>query len=132
MLSGQAFYKKYMMEYGFGEKTFGLLVDKEKQRVKVTFINAKYGLASYPSDGGGASMKAEIKEYFVKNPNEKSGDHFLVTYPVDDPKTADAPYYGGGRWCYALDYNDMDVKNLGVSRDATVYIGVCFMNLGMV
>jgi len=30
LLHGQAFYRKYMKEYGFGDKTFNMLVDRQR------------------------------------------------------------------------------------------------------
>lgn len=134
LLQGQEFYKQNMIAYGFGEKTFGLLVDTEKNRVKVTYINGKHDASHYPYEGGGNIMKEEILTYFTANPNEKNSEHFLVISPVNDPKNNDAPYYGIGKWCFATDFNDMDVKHLGntseLGRNATVYIGGLLHELG--
>tara|TARA_R110002049_G_scaffold302821_1_gene496286 strand:- start:696 stop:2297 length:1602 start_codon:yes stop_codon:yes gene_type:complete len=134
LLQGQEFYKQNMISYGFGEKTFGLFEDKEKDRVKITYIEGKHNASNYPSSGGGTAMRGEIQAYFDKNPTEKASEHFLVTFPVDDPKTADVSYYGQGKWSFASDFNDMDIKHLGnggtLGTNATTYIGGMLHELG--
>jgi len=134
LLQGQAFYKQNMMSYGFGEKTFNLLVDSEKNRIKIIYIHGNLSASSYPYEGGGTKMMTEIQAYFSENPSEKTSDHTLVITPVNDPTNSDAPYYGLGKWCFATDYDDMDIKHLGgsstLSTRATTYIGGLLHELG--
>ncbi|PXY01723.1 hypothetical protein DF185_09660 [Marinifilum breve] len=134
LLHGQAFYRKYMKEYGFGDKTFNMLVDQEKERVKVIYIQGKYPTANYPYEGGGAKVIEEVDEYFEANPDEKSSDHTLILTPVEDHDNPDVPFYGWGRYCFALDYTEMDVRFFGEDskrgNDATKYIGGLLHELG--
>lgn len=134
LIQGQDFYKQHMMEYGFGEKTFNMLIDAEKNRIKIIDINGKHSASNYPYEGGGSKMIEEINTYFSSNPSEKTSDHILVLTPVSDPTNSDAPYYGLGKWCFATDYDDMDVKHLGgnstLSTRATTYIGGLLHELG--
>ena len=134
LLQGQEFYKKNMLSYGFGEKTFNLLVDAEKSRVKVIYIDGNHSASNYPYEGGGTKMIEEIQAYFSSNSSEKTSDHTLVLTPVSDPTNSDAPYYGLGKWCFATDYDDMDIKHLGgsstLSTRATTYIGGLLHELG--
>ena len=134
LLQGQEFYKQNMMHYGFGDKTFSMLIDNNKKRVKITYIKGNQNASSYPYDGGGNIMKEEIEAYFSKNSNQIESDHYLVISPVNDPKNNNAPYYGLGKWCFATDYDDMDIKYLGgssnISTLATTYIGGLLHELG--
>lgn len=134
LLQGQNFYKENMIENGFGDKTFNMLVDKEKNRIKIDYIVGQYDASYYPYEGGGNKMIPEIEAYYAANLNKKNSDHYLVLTPVDDPKNSDAPYYGLGKWCFATDFNHMDIKHLGTgdaySENATIYIGGLLHELG--
>lgn len=133
-LHGQNFYKENMNEYGFGNKTYNLKIDEDKQRVKITYINGKFSTSNYPYEGGGAIIKEEVEAYFTSNSEEFDSDHTIVIVPVEDEDNPDVPFYGWGRWCFALDYVNMDVKyfkeNSKKGRDATKYIGGLLHELG--
>ncbi len=134
LLQGQEFFKQNMVNNGFGEKTFSLLVDQDKKRVKIHYIKGKYSESYYPYEGGGQKIITEIKEYYASNPDRPSSDHYLVITPVEDPKNNNAPYYGLGKFCFATDYDDMDIRFLGgsnnLSTTATTYIGGLLHELG--
>ncbi|MBS2211125.1 discoidin domain-containing protein [Carboxylicivirga mesophila] len=136
LLNGQDFILKHMKAYGFGDKTVHLKVDEEHARVKITLVNGKYATSHYPSEGGGTKIIEELEAYFASHPDEKDSDHTLVLIPVDnpDPGQRDIPYYGYGRYCFALDYNEMDVAYLKDEDErgqrATTYIGGLLHELG--
>ena len=139
LLQGQAFMKEQMESYGFGEKTFGLLTNNEQNRVKIIYLTGKFNASNYPySDPyyGGDKIKEEIDSYFMANPQDVRSQHTLVIIPVDDPFNSNAPYYGTGRWSFATDNNDMDVKYLGgnpsdpLTNKATTFIGGLMHELG--
>ncbi|WP_341216573.1 discoidin domain-containing protein [uncultured Wocania sp.] len=134
LLNGQEFYKQNMNGYGFGDKTYNLLVDNAKNRVKINYVEGKFNTSNYPYEGGGNKVIEEIEAYFKVNPSEKNSEHTLVLMPVKDHDNPNVPFYGLGRWCFALDYNDMDVKHFGgnskLSNDATKYIGGLLHELG--
>lgn len=136
LLQGQGFILKHMKAYGFGDKSVNLMVDEEQARVKITLIKGKGATSHYPYEGGGAKIIEELEDYFSKHPDEKSSDHTLVLIPVNnpDPGQRDIPYYGYGRYCFALDYNEMDVAYLKDEDErgqrATTYIGGLLHELG--
>ena len=134
LLNGQEFYRKEMVRNGFGNKTFNLLVDKEKDRVKIDYVEGKLNASAYPYEGGGVKMIEEIEAFYLENPSKKTSDHILVLSPVANPQNSDAPYYGLGKWCFATDYDDMDIQYLGGSSElsslATTYIGGLLHELG--
>lgn len=136
LLHGQSFILKHMNEYGFGKKTVNMFVDEGKARVKITKITGQHATSYYPYEGGGVKMIEEIEAYFNSNPTERNSDHTLVLIPVNnpDPDKRDIPYYGYGRYCFALDYNDMDVAYLKDEDErgqrATTYIGGLLHELG--
>jgi hypothetical protein len=133
LLHGQQFFKKNMTEYDFTDKTFNLL-DELHNRVKIIYINAHKSTGNYKYNGGGGKIIEEVDAYFLAHPQEKSSDHTLIFTPVLDQDNADVPFYGLGRYCFALDYNDMDVKYFREDskrgRDATKYIGGLLHELG--
>lgn len=134
LLHGQAFVKKYMNEYGFGDKTYKLMVDKEKKRVKIIYLKAKNPTKYYPYEGGGTKVIEEVEAYFNANPAEKKSPHTLIVTPVKDHDNPDVPFYGMGKYCFALDFDLMDVKYFGENtkrgNDATKYIGGLLHELG--
>ena len=133
-MHGQEFFKKNMKDYGFGDKTFNLLEDKDKNRVKIIYVEGKQNTSEYPYSGGAGKVMDEINTYFTANPNEKSSDHIIVIMPVKDIDFPNVPFYGIGRWCFALDYDEMDVKYFGgtskLSTNATKWIGGLLHELG--
>ncbi|MCZ4696197.1 hypothetical protein DWB61_16195 [Ancylomarina euxinus] len=134
LLHGQAFYRKHMQEYGFGNKTYNMLVDEDQDRVKVIYLKAKYPTSNYPYEGGGAKIIEEVDAYFAANVGERNSDHTLILTPVLDCDNRDVPYYGMGRYCFAMDYNEMDVRFFGENskrgNDASKYIGGLLHELG--
>ena len=139
LLDGQEFYKKWMNYWGYGDKTFGLLKDDAKKLIKITVIKGKYPQSTYPYNGGAQAMSDEINAYFATNPIEKKSDHYLVISAVnvtgpDAVQNSNVPYYGIGRWCYALDFPGLDAANLGttgtIGSEATKWIGGMLHELG--
>ncbi len=134
LMHGQEFFENQMMLNGFGQKTFNMLVDVDQNRVKIDFVKGKENASFYPYEGGGQKMITEIEDYYAMNPDKRSSDHYLVISPVEDPRNSDAPYYGLGKWCFATDYSEMDVRHLGANSSlgetATIYIGGLLHELG--
>ena len=136
LLHGQQFFKEQMRSYGFGEKTFSLIVDQEKKRVKIIYIEGELNASSYTYDSGAQPIIEQLKAYFESHPEDSKSHHTLIILPVDDPYDSDAPYYGIGRWAFATDYNEMEIKYLGgdpsaySTKKATTYIGGLVHELG--
>ncbi|WP_215223134.1 discoidin domain-containing protein [Echinicola shivajiensis] len=115
MLYMEDWYKKEMASYGFPETTFGLLKsENDPSYVKVIVIRGKGGQDDYPYSGGGGKAGQEIREYFNAHPEEEASAHTLVFMPSRTGENGwDAggvPFYGLGKWCYALDYKNFDMK----------------------
>ncbi len=113
----QNFYGKEMERNGFGYKTFGLLTDKSKGLIKIHVVHGTQQKYAYRYSGGSGNIQKEVNAYFATNPTEKTSQHIMVICPdfgVDSlGKKVGAPFYGVGRWCFAVDRPDMDVANIG-------------------
>jgi hypothetical protein len=138
MLSIQDFYGKEMERNGYGYKTFGLLKDDVKKRIKLIVITGSKGGASYPYNGGNGAVKQDIDTYKLSHPSEFTGDHYLVIMPATtydaNGEPGGVPFYGTGKYCYALDYADQDIKYIGaggtLGTRATKWIGGMAHELG--
>ncbi len=134
LFHGQAFVRNYMNQYGFGDKTYKLMVDKEKKRVKIIYLKANNPTSYYPYEGGGQKVIKEVEAYFAANAGERKSPHTLIITPVTDQDKPDVPFYGLGKYCFALDFNLMDVQYFGENtkrgNDATKYIGGLMHELG--
>lgn len=134
MLQGQEFYGKWMKQWGFGDKSFGLLKDNAKKRIKIIEIKGKFDQSHYPYDGGANAVLTEVNDYFTAHPGEKTSDHSLILMCVKDIQKDNAPFFGLGRNCFALDYPGMDIKDLGAvgtaGSNATGWIGGMMHELG--
>ncbi|WP_113652123.1 discoidin domain-containing protein [Pedobacter namyangjuensis] len=137
LIEGQKFVANGMKNWGFGEKTFGLLKNAENTRVKIHLVRGPLNsdaYANYPA------IEALVKTYFQQNPQDLKSDHYLVLtasnkkYDQGETDTHTIPYYGVGRWCYAVDFPGLKYENLGkpgsVGDKATVYIGGMLHELG--
>ncbi|MFT7603792.1 MAG: hypothetical protein ACI8VT_001360 [Saprospiraceae bacterium] len=137
MLHTQEWYKKEMNRNGFDDKTFGLLVDEnDAKNVKIIVIEGENNANYYPYDGGGTKATIEIEKYFNTNPNETTSAHTVVFMPSREGDhgwdAGGVPFYGIGRWCYALDYLnfDMDTWRDGTQEGSTNWIGGTIHEIG--
>ena len=120
LLHVQDFYRKEMKRNGFGDKTFGLEKTPDK-RVKFLVIRGQKDIPYYSYDnGGGWKAQREIEQYYRANPGTKKSQHTLVIMPStsgDDMKPGGVPFYGIGKYCFALDYKYFDIKYLGENSE---------------
>lgn len=138
LLSTQEFYGKEMERNGYGYKPFGLLKDDIKKRIKLIVIAGSKGGAGYPYSGGNGAVQTDISNYRAAHPSEFTGDHYLVIIPATtydaNGEPGGVPFYGIGKYCFALDYADQDVKYLGTDGvlgvRATKWIGGMVHELG--
>ena len=115
MLWGQNFFKQNMMSNGYGPKTFGLFTQTgDPNTVKINVIQGAYPLSSYTYNDR-SKMDLEINNYFAGNPSQKTSEHTLIIIAVPDPSTANVPFYGVGKNCYALDYPQLDLQYMGTT-----------------
>ena len=107
LLKHQLFVRKWMKHWGYEEKSFGLPLDENGMVEIVTVygegVKADYPYASNPSAG---KMKAEINKHYEENGLTSYSEHTLVLTATNGD-TSETPFYGSGRWCFALDYPGM-------------------------
>jgi len=113
----QDWYGKEMTRHGYGYKTFGL-ANNGAGGVKIVTIKANLPKSSYPYTGGYPAVANEVNAYFTRHPADKTSDHSLIIIPrytvgANGEVLGGGPFYGVGHWCYALDYEQMNLKNLG-------------------
>jgi hypothetical protein len=117
MIWTQDWYKNQMNLNGYSNKTFGMYVDANRTNVKIITIYGTKGKADYSYDTGANNVKSEVNSYFSAHPEDKTSDHFLIILPryliKSDGNPSGGPFFGTGTWCYALDYEEMDIANLG-------------------
>lgn len=138
LLQAQEFFGKEMQRNGYGNKSFGLLKDEAKKRIKLIEIKGKQGKAAYPYSGGAGAVQTEIAEYKATHAAEFTSDHYLVIIPAytydANGEPGGPPFYGVGKTCFALDYADQDIKYLGaggtLGTRATKWIGGMIHELG--
>ncbi|SMC57456.1 discoidin domain-containing protein [Pedobacter nyackensis] len=112
MLSAQTYYGNQMQANGYGFKTFGLLTNPSKTRIKIITIPAKYTCDKY-TDANLAGILAEVEDYFTAHPGEKTGDHNLIISP-SQPSGIGNPYVGYGRSCFWPDRGEEVTSTTGI------------------
>ena len=139
LLKVQDFFGTEMQRNGYGNKTFGLLKDNVQKRIKLILIKGSQGKSAYPYNGGAVAVQQDITNYKAAHPSEFTGDHYLVILPATVNQDGNAegvgvPFYGLGKFCFALDYADQDIKYLGaggaLGATATKWIGGMVHELG--
>lgn len=138
MLWTQNWYKEQMALNGYADKTFGMFTNAGKTSVKIITIYGTKGKADYSYSSGSGNVTAEINAYFTANPSQKTSEHTLVILPryeiLASGTPSGGPFYGLGRWCFALDYEEMDIANLGktdaVGNRFSVWFGGLVHELG--
>ncbi|MBP6023856.1 discoidin domain-containing protein [Ferruginibacter sp.] len=138
MLNVQTFFGDEMQRNGYSNKTFGLLKDVAKQRIKLIEIAGSQGKAAYSYNGGSGAVVTDINNYKATHASEFTSDHYLVILPATtydgNGEPGGVPFYGIGKTCFALDYADQDIKYLGaggtLGTRATKWIGGMVHELG--
>lgn len=113
LLNHQLFVCKWMKHWGYEEKSFGLPMDKNGM-VELVTVHAKGPKTDYPYSGGASKVKAEIEQYYKDNGKAWQSDHTIVITATDS-NIGSVPFYGMGKWCYALDYPGMAFESLAMN-----------------
>lgn len=138
LLKHQLFMCDWMEKYGYARRSYGLALDK-KGMIDITLVIGKGAKVDYPYTGSAPKMIDEVKAYYEKNNLKFTSEHTLIITAVNErleegEKVSDTPFYGYGRWCFALDYPGMAYENMGkgtsASHTATVWIGGMLHELG--
>lgn len=142
LINFQTYCGTEMQRSGYGNKTFGLVTDATHTKINLIIINGNKPKSAYPYDtpvNGGNVAQVEVDAYIASHPSSFYGNHNLVIFPVTNLNANGAPntnypYYGLGKNCYAVDFGEMKLSNLGVGgnlgTNATTYIGGLYHELG--
>ncbi len=118
LLHLQQYYGKEMARNGFGNRSFGLARTKNGN-VDIYYIKGKNAHKSYAYGTGHGACIQEVEDWFKANPGKKMSTHTFIIMPTwqdegySDKNPGGVPFYGYGRYCFALDYADFDIKHLG-------------------
>jgi len=134
MLNLQDFYAQGLSRANFGNKSFGLNLLSDTD---VDIITFRSEMTKKEAAKGFQRAKQELNQYFSENPSKKTSEHTLVIMPSfrENPKDPGGPpFFGSGRFCFALDYPGMSIENLGIGgidgNLATKWIGGLAHELG--
>lgn len=120
MLWIKRFYQNEMTRHGYANKTFGMFVNSDSL-VKIVTIRGTKSKSAYPYHGGNGAIEAEVNEWFMAHPTDKTSDHTLIIIPRYEFKenglATGGPFYGTGMLCYALDYEGFDISNIGLENN---------------
>lgn len=95
LLSAQDYFRTNMYNWGFGNKTFGLLKNPATNRIKINVIHGSKPMSSYnDSDGQATNMiHNEVVAYFASHPTDKTSNHTIIFIATPSPQTP-IPYNG--------------------------------------
>lgn len=116
LLALQRFYLNEMERNGYPKRTFGLNKSADGKKVAIEVVRGKGSPEMYGYDGGGIRAMLEINEFFEANPDKKFSEHALVIMPSvsgNPTEPGGVPFYGLGKFCFALDYPEFDMKHCG-------------------
>jgi hypothetical protein len=132
LLAAQEFYRLMMHNWGFGDKTFGLLVNPLTNRVKINVVYGSLPIASY-NNGAGPQILSEVNAWFAAHPGNKTSDHILV-FTATPSMYTEIPYYGLGKNCFVGDNEQTDYQyfneNSQMGTNAKAYMGGFLHELG--
>ncbi|MBC9794662.1 discoidin domain-containing protein [Sinomicrobium weinanense] len=136
LLQTQGFFAENLEREGFGRTSFGLDLLAENL-LNIDTVRGEYAQDYYSYSGGGSKIIPEIEQFFAENKHRKKSEHTLVIVPSrsgDPLNPGGVPFYGLGKYCFALDYPYMDVQYLGqddvYGNLATKWIGGLIHELG--
>jgi hypothetical protein len=122
MLYAQDWYGDAMENAGYGYKTFGLAKDSASQRAQIILIRGNSPKATYGTTA--STYGTEINAYLNSHPGLKTSEHVLILVPAfgydnnstegPQPLEGTQPFYGYGRYCFAMDNVYMDMALKGV------------------
>lgn len=114
----QQYYGKEMARNGFGKRSFGLSRTADGN-VDIYYIQGKKAHKDYAYGTGHNACIEEVEAWFAAHPGSKMSSHTFIIMPTwqsdgyNDKNPGGVPFYGYGKYCFALDYADFDIKHLG-------------------
>ncbi|MEG1552363.1 MAG: hypothetical protein RR133_03370 [Kiritimatiellia bacterium] len=92
----------------------------DQERINLLCVRGKLPASGYPYEGGGAIILPELEAYYAAHPQNKKSEHTLVIMPSTSGNPLNpggVPFYGYGKFCFALDYPDFDYRHCGEKTD---------------
>lgn len=126
----QSWFHNEMKRYGF-QKYLGLPKDLETGLVNIIEIPAAGKQEDYPYSSAVSANKIinEIKAYRILHPEKFSSEnHYLILLPQRTSGDTGQPFYGYGRYCFALDNQFMSVNH--IPNPNSNYLGGMLHELG--
>lgn len=126
----QSWYHEEMKRYGY-DKYMGLSKDDSSKYVNIIEIPAQGAQADYPYSSAISANKIinEIKAYRTAHPESFSSDnHYLILLPERTSGDTGQPFYGYGRYCFALDNSSMSINH--IPNPNSNYLGGMLHELG--
>lgn len=132
MFYAQDWFRNQMNQNGFGNKTFGILKDTVLKQIPIHVIRSAND-KTYLNNAGNAV--SEVNQYFTNNPGTKTSEHVLILMPPyfyqnnDSTKPNAGPFYGYGKYCFAMDCKYMDTIYKGTNAFA-LWVGGMMHEIG--
>ncbi len=130
----QLFVCGWMEHWGYGFRSFGLPVDGNGI-VDIVVVPGRETISGYPYDttnqyGTNPKLKGEIFDYYNDNGiawQDGGGviameDRHVLVIIATNATNANVPFYGSGRWAFALDYPGMTAEAESVPG-SKIYVG---------
>jgi hypothetical protein len=113
LLHAQDYYRTNMYNWGYGNRTFGLLKDPATNRIKINVVKGSGTMASYNSISTTTQIHSEVMAYFASHPSDKTSNHtliFIATPSISTPIPYNGFYYGVSRGAIVGDNEAFDMQ----------------------
>jgi hypothetical protein len=109
ILAAQEYYRQNMHNWGYSNRTFGVLKNPLTNRVKITIVHAANPMSTY-SASSYHPILSEVNAWFAAHPFDKTSEHTIVFTAVPTPETP-IPFVGNGTSCFVGDNEAWDYQN---------------------
>lgn len=122
----QSYFRYWMNENGYGNKSFGLWRNEsDTMLVRIIPIDGAHTLSFYSTaTGGNDTLISEVYNFFAEHPEYVTSEHAVVSIGVPDPTTYSMPYYGWRGMCFYTDFPTLSLDYMGMSG---TYLGDLFV-----
>lgn len=110
----QKFYDGELARHGSAARLRLQTDPARPDQIRIFTVHGKEPHTGYPRQGGGMKAHKEVEAYFAANPGLKSAPQTLVLMPCEGEEYG--PYYGWGKYCFAIDFSELDVRYLGAKN----------------
>ena len=117
LLEMQRFYNGELARNGSPAR-LRMPIDPDTGLVALELVKGSHPLAGYPYEKGWETALPDVRAYLKANPRPTRSDRTLVIIPTKPGERMNVPFYGYGKFCFALDYQDFDYKDCGQDTPA--------------